>query len=314
MRKKIPIAAAIAAAVMLPVGCSSSGGNGDDTRPIETVVITQATTTAETTTVTTTEATTTTETEPTTTESTIVTTEEGPLVQLPDLDDYVRSNSDTAGWIHVPGTMINNVVVQCDNNDYYLNHNFNGGHSEAGWIFADYRGVINDFSAKQCDNIILYGHNQANGSMFGTLQQYKVTHQNTSRYEFYLDHPTFEFSNLYHEYTYKVIAVFVLETLPSQVRDGQLFDYQNYIIFGQDSYTYEQWMDQIMSRTEIDTGVDVQKGDKFMTLSTCSNEFDNSRFIVVGRRVREGEDPSVDTSLASLNTDAIEPDWNYIYS
>ena len=249
-------AAAIAAvmAVTALAGCSRSESEPVTTAPpIETVVITEETT------VTTTETTaeTTTETESPETEPTVTTTEEGPRVQLPDLDSYVRSNSDTAGWINVPGTFINNAVVQCDNNDYYLNHNFDGGYSEAGWIFADYRGVVNDFSNKQCDNIILYGPNQANGTMFGTLQYYKVTHQNTSRFDFYLEHPTFEFSNLYHQYTYKIVAVFVLETLESQVRDGKLFDYQNYIIFGKDSYTYEEWIEQIMSRTEIDTGVDV---------------------------------------------------------
>ncbi len=307
---KNTVKAAAVSLLVLLAGCSQKEPTENLTTTIATTEATTTVTTTETTTVTTTETTT----EPEPEETTIVTTEEGPLELLPDLADYVRKNSDTAGWVHVPGTLIDTPVVQCDNNDYYLDHNFNGGHSQAGWLFADYRGVVNDFSYNQCNNIIIYGHNQADGSMFGTLQKYKVTHENTSRFDFYLDHPTFEFSNLYHEYTYKIISVFVLETQPYQTRDGELFDYQNYIVFGQDSYTYDQWMDEIMKRTEINTGVDVNETDKFLTLSTCSNEFADSRFIVVGRRVREGEDPDVDTSLATLNKDAVEPDWNYIYS
>ena len=50
-----------------------------------------------------------------------------------------------------------------------------------------------------------------------------------------------------------------------------------------------------------------------MTLYTCSNEFDNSRFVVIGRKVRDGESPEVDTSLAKLNPDVKEPDLNFIY-
>jgi hypothetical protein len=50
-----------------------------------------------------------------------------------------------------------------------------------------------------------------------------------------------------------------------------------------------------------------------MTLSTCSNEFDESRFIVIGRKVREGESTEVDTSASQLNADVKEPDWNYIW-
>jgi hypothetical protein len=73
-------------------------------------------------------------------------------------------------------------------------------------------------------------------------------------------------------------------------------------------------MENINERTAFNTGVDVQEGDKFLTLSTCSNEFEPSRFVVIGRRVRDGEDPEVDTSLASLNENAKEPDLNFIYN
>ena len=39
----------------------------------------------------------------------------------------------------------------------------------------------------------------------------------------------------------------------------------------------------------LDTGIDVQYGDKLLTLSTCYANEDNSRFIVVARRLRDGE-------------------------
>ncbi len=269
----------------------------------ETVVITQATTASDTSE--------TTETE-TVTEATTVALE--PLVIMDSMKSFYDENPHTAGWITVGGTSIDNVVVHTDNNDYYLNHDFRGKSSQPGTVFADFRCVVNDYDFNQSDNIILYGHNQANGSMFGTLQKYKITKQNTRKFDFYLEHPTFTFSNLYEEYTYKIIALFVCEVEPEQTRDGVIFDYHNYIRFGATEKTFDEFIKNVEERSEIITGVDVEEGDQFMTLSTCSNEFEPSRFVVIGRKVREGESAEVDTSLAKLNPDCKEPDWNYIYN
>lgn len=269
-----------------------------------TEIITQATTTEVTT-----------ETEPPVTETEVTTTPAPePLVVLDAMQPFIDENPDTAGWITVGGTSVDNVVVQTDDNDYYLERDYYGNYSQPGTIFADFRCVVNDYDFNQSDNIVLYGHNQANGAMFGTLQKYKITKQNTSKFDFYLQHPTFTFSNLYEEYTYKIIALFVIEVEPYQSPDGVIFDYHNYVRFGTKEKTYEEFMENVTERSQIITGVDVQKGDKFMTLSTCSNEFEPSRFVIIGRRVRDGESPEVDTSLATLNPDAKEPDWSYIYS
>ncbi len=237
-----------------------------------------------------------------------------PLVLLDSMAPILAENPDTAGWIKIPNTNVDNAVMQCDNNEYYVDRNFYGEKSQAGTIFADYRCVVNDYSDRQHDNIILYGHNQKDSTMFGTLKKYKVTQQNTGNFQFYLDNPTFTFSNLYEEYTYKIIALFIIEVEPYQTRDGIIFDYHNYINFSSKVRPFDAFKENLLARTAVDTGVDFNIDDKYITLSTCSNEFEPSRFVVVGRRVREGEDPDVDTSKAVLNTDATEPDLNYIYS
>lgn len=248
------------------------------------------------------------------TESEITTTTEPPpLVTLASMEQLLADNPDTAGWIKVDGTYIDNVVVQAADNDYYLDRNFYGEKSQPGTVFADYRCVVNDYNNKQSDNIILYGHNQRDGTMFGTLNKYKIKSGNTKNFDFYLEHPTFTFSNLYEEYTYKIIASFIIEVEPRQTRDGIIFDYHNYIKFGT-KRPYQTFIDNVMERSAINTGVDVEEGDKFLTLSTCSNEFEPSRFVVIGRRVRDGESPEVDTSKASINENAKEPDLNFIYN
>ena len=242
-----------------------------------------------------------------------VETEPPPLVMRPFFESFIEENPDTAGWITVPNTNIDNVVVQTTDNDYYLDKDFHGNKNIAGQIYVDYRCIINDYDKNQTDNVVVYGHNQADQSMFGTLKKYKIKKDNTKNFDFYLQNPTFTFSSLYEEYTYKIIAMFVIEVEPYQTRDGIVFDYHNFVNFTK-KRSFDTFSENVMARTAVYTGVDFNKNDKFMTLSTCSNEFEPSRFVVIGRRVRDGESPEVDTSLAELNMDMLEPDYSFIYS
>lgn len=248
------------------------------------------------------------------TESETTATEPPPLEVLPSMESFLAENPDTAGWITIPNTNVDNVVLQTNNNDYYMSRDFYGNKNIAGQIFADFRCVINDYEENQCDNLILYGHNQADGTMFGTLKKYKIKKDNTKNFDFYLENPTFTFSNLYEEYTYKIIAMFVIEVEPYHTRDGYIFDYHNYVKFGKTKRKFSDFKENVLKRTAVNTGVDFDENDKYITLSTCSNEFDQSRFVVIGRRVRDGESPEVDISLAEINTDMLEPDYDFIYS
>ena len=253
-----------------------------------------------------------TSTAPPETETTVTETEPPPLVVLENMKDSLEKNPDVAGWLTVANTNINNVVLQTTDNDYYMDKDFYGNRNIAGQLFVDYRCIINDYNNKQSDNIIIYGHNQADGTMFGTLKKYKIKKQSTGNFSFYQDNPTFKFSNLYEEYTYKIIAIFVIEVEPSQTRDGVIFDYHNYVKFAGER-NFDKFKENILKRTAVNTGVDFDENDKFMTLSTCSNEFDPSRLVVIGRRVRDGESPEVDTSKAEINEDMLEPDYTFIY-
>lgn len=238
-----------------------------------------------------------------------------PLIMRENIAPILEMNPDTAGWVKVPGTSVNYAVLQTVDNDYYLERDFNEKKSKGGTIYADFRCNVNDYDFNQSDNIVIYGHNQADGTMFGTLKNYKIKSTDTRNFSFYLENPTFEFSNLYEDYTYKIIALFIIEVEPYQVRDGDIFDYHNFVNFNPDSEerSFEVFKEEIMERTQIFTDVDFDENDKYVTLSTCSNEFEPSRFVVIGRRLREGEDPSVDTSKATINENALEPDLDFIY-
>ena len=89
------------------------------------------------------------------------------------LDDYralSEENPDMVGWIRIDGTNIDYPVVQCaDEPNYYLKHDFAGRYTDFGCPFAQANCDVQDPS----DNVILYGHNMKDGSMFSDLVRYQ---------------------------------------------------------------------------------------------------------------------------------------------
>ena len=81
-----------------------------------------------------------------------------------DFETLKKQNSDTIAYLKVNNIEVDYVVVKGQDNDYYLNHNFNKDYNVAGWIFADYK---NKFDGTD-KNIVIYGHNMQDGSMFAS--------------------------------------------------------------------------------------------------------------------------------------------------
>ena len=84
-----------------------------------------------------------------------------------DFEMLTNINKDVVAWLKVNNTNIEYPVVQANNNDYYLYHSFDKTENGAGWIFLDYRNKIEG----RDKNIVIYGHNRKDGSMFGTLNK-----------------------------------------------------------------------------------------------------------------------------------------------
>ena len=83
-----------------------------------------------------------------------------------DFEKLKEINKDAVGWIKVNGTDIEYAVVKTNNNSYYLDHNFENEYNKAGWIFADYKNKLDGTD----NNIVIYGHNRKDGSMFSSLK------------------------------------------------------------------------------------------------------------------------------------------------
>jgi sortase B len=111
----------------------------------------------------------------TTTVETEITTEA--TTAAPELTERAKKlldqNPDTVGYIYIDGTEVDNPVVQTTDNEYYLDHGFDGEEFRAGTVFMDYRDVYGAETDTWSENIVLYGHNMADNTMFGSLRRYR---------------------------------------------------------------------------------------------------------------------------------------------
>lgn len=177
--------------------------------------------------------------------------------------DFVKlkqKNSDAIAWIKVNGTDIDFPVVKGTDNSYYLTHNFDKEKNKAGWIFADYR---NKFDGTD-KNIIIYGHNMKNGSMFASLKDVIKEEWYNNENNKYIALIT-ENENC----KYQVFSVYQIET-------------EEYYLQTNIS-NFKEFVEKIKGRSKKKFNVDIKETDSILTLSTCA---DNTKYRVVLHAVK----------------------------
>lgn len=214
-------------------------------------------------------------------------------------DLYVL-NSDFAGAIEIPGTGIRSAVVQRLNdptNDYYLRRDLLGQSTKYGTPYLDTRANCKEIS----QNMAIYGHHMKDGLLFAQLELYKTI-------DGWASAPIIQYDSPWETYYYKVYAAFITNGSASG-DNGYLF---NCVIPDFPSeQKYDEYIEALDARALYKTGVDLNKNDKIITLITCTYEFNDARLIVVGRMLRDGESPDVDTSLAEVNEEPLYPQKYY---
>ena len=167
-------------------------------------------------------------------------------------------NDDVVAWIYLEDTHVNYPVVLGPDNEYYLNRLYNGTGNGAGAIFMDYRN-----NGKFTDpNTILYGHRMNNGTMFADISKY-------SNGEFFEKHPYVLIITPDAKYKAEVFSAYIANTTYSSW--DMTFD-------GDDIYL--QWLETLQSRSYFHRDVGLTAEDRILTLSTCTYEFEDARFIV----------------------------------
>lgn len=172
-----------------------------------------------------------------------------------NFNELLVKNSDTVGWIQVKGTNINYPIVQTIDNDYYLQHAFDKTKNDAGWVYMDYRNNPITFD----QNTIIYAHSRYNGTMFGSLKNILNSswYTNKENHIIRLSTPT--------ENT--MWQVFSVYTIPKE----------SYYIMTNFSTVeeYNEFLNTIKGRSEVEFSGTVNTNDKVLTLSTCKDNFGN---------------------------------------
>lgn len=193
------------------------------------------------------------------------------------LASLVARNSDFCGWLSIGETNINYPVMFTPNDpEYYLRRDFDKNDSNSGVPFI---GAGCDLSS---DNIIIYGHNMKNGTMFSDLTKY-------SEKEYMESHNIISFDTLEGPADYEVIAAF--QDRVHYQDEKNVFRYYEY----GGSLTAEQFINyvkNVMNLSFYNTGVDVEYGDQLLTLSTCAYHVKDGRFVVVAKSVMNSNNPN----------------------
>lgn len=194
-----------------------------------------------------------------------------------DVLSLKQQNHDTCGWIFFENEDISYPVMQTTNNDKYLTTAFDGTSSKAGSIFMDMRNK----SAFTDDNSILYGHNMADLSMFGKLNNYKSDNL------YYQDHLYYQLITEDRICRYQIFA-FNDVSDTSKVYTCRFTSDSDKVKFIRDIKMISQ---QIIEAPHVSTSTNedevlLTNYPRFSTLSTCT-ERDDMRFVVVGVLVGE---------------------------
>lgn len=179
-----------------------------------------------------------------------------------------QQNGDFAGWIRIDGTPLDYPVVHTpDDPEYYLRRAFDGSYSISGTPFVGENCDVNS------TNVMIYGHRMNNDTMFTTLLDY-------AKKDYWQQHPQICFDTVDQLRVYDIIAAFYID-IPF-ADDPDAFHWYNYSgnIEGD---LYNEYIQKVMEHAYYDTGVQVNTGDKLLTLTTCAYNDEEQRFVVVAK-------------------------------
>lgn len=175
-----------------------------------------------------------------------------------DFKKLKSENSDVVAYIKVNNTNIEYPIVKTSNNNFYLNHSFDKSKNSRGWIFADYKNKFDNTDK----NIVIYGHNMRDESMFGSLK-------NILNEEWYnnTENNNITFLTEKENYIYKVFSIYKIESEDYYIKTN----------FKNDE-DYEKFLNTIKNRSIKNFDINLNINDKIITLSTCAN---NNKYRIV---------------------------------
>ena len=181
-----------------------------------------------------------------------------------DFNALKQVNTDTVAFLKVNGTEIEYPIVKTSNNDFYLKHSFDKTYNAAGWIFADYRNKLDNTDK----NIVIYGHNRKNGTMFSSLR-------NILKKEWYNNKENLKIQLVMEneEIFYEVFSIYKIEKESYYLQT----DFKN-------NSEYLRFIETLKNRSIKNFDVELTSQTQILTLSTCAND-NNYRVVLHAKKI-----------------------------
>lgn len=210
--------------------------------------------------------------EPTPTANAPQTPEESGKMAIEKYNKLFKQNSHFIGWVKIPGTKLDYPVMHTpEQKDYYLKRNFSRQYSDYGVPFLQENCIV-DVS----DNLLIYGHNMKDGTMFSTLENYADK-------DFYEQYREIHFDTMFGFYRYEVVAVF--RTVAYSEAAFRYYDFVDAV--GKDEFDGYIQKCKELSLYPIENSAEY--GEQLITLSTCEYTQQDGRFVVVAKLIQEVE-------------------------
>lgn len=179
--------------------------------------------------------------------------------RIDSFKDIKAINDDFVAWIKISDTNIDYPIVQTKDNQFYVGHSFDRSKNKSGSLFLDHRNAA-DFSDKVS---IVYGHNNNNKTMFSELLRFADK-------DFLMRNKTIEIKTGEKDISCKVLSVFKTKSSSKAYR-----------LSFSDNQQYRSHLDWLTNKSLVETQPNIDKIQKVILLSTCSNVTRDERFVVV---------------------------------
>ena len=186
-----------------------------------------------------------------------------------DFKELLEKNKETVAWIKVNNTKVNYSVVQHNDNEYYLKHDFNNNYNINGWVYGDYRDDFRYFGT----NTIIYAHNLTNRTMFGSLAWCLKESWYKNEENHYI-----KISTPHSNTVWKIFSIYTIKP--------EVYYLKTY--FDSDE-EHQEFLNTLKKRSIYNfTDKNLTTDNKILTLSTCSD--DGKKRIVIHAEMIKAED------------------------
>ena len=205
-----------------------------------------------------------------TTEGTTVPQESQPVIndKVLQLQEMLKENPETYGWIMIPNTRVDEVVMfSPERPDFYLYSSYQGWFSAGGTAYIDEVCAVDP----ETQVLQIYAHNMLSGAHFGTLNYY-------AKQEFWEENPYIYFTTINEARTYEVVSASYMPYIKA-AKEGE-YRFSDFITYSNKA-EFDEHIQHFLDTSVIDTGVVPEYLDTFIMLVTCYGDHD--RFIVLAR-------------------------------